>query len=164
MQSLIRREGHLIVLDDERQAADGEGPPQPPVSRNDRILAVAPNYVIDWCGCAIQQQTEKNHSISSKSAKMFVISPFFAMLSHFTSWKKFLQEGNEPVYSLEMNSGRVIRMLLVSPKLPVKNLFMISLTAYSHRVDVPWSHWYAVNWNWSLRRLKRLTSRCLLRL
>ncbi|XP_004293790.1 PREDICTED: DNA replication licensing factor MCM6-like [Fragaria vesca subsp. vesca] len=47
IESLIRREGHLIVLDDERQAADGEGPPQPPVSRNDRILAVAPNYVID---------------------------------------------------------------------------------------------------------------------
>ncbi|KAM5586992.1 DNA replication licensing factor MCM6 [Rosa sericea] len=47
IESLIRREGHLIVLDDERQAAEGEGPPQPPVSRNDRILAVAPNYVID---------------------------------------------------------------------------------------------------------------------
>ncbi|XP_040375566.1 DNA replication licensing factor MCM6 isoform X3 [Rosa chinensis] len=47
IESLIRREGHLIVLDDERQAAEGEGAPQPPVSRNDRILAVAPNYVID---------------------------------------------------------------------------------------------------------------------
>lgn len=49
MQSLIRREGHLIVLDDDRQAAEGEGEgaAQPPVSRNDRILAVAPNYVID---------------------------------------------------------------------------------------------------------------------
>lgn len=47
MQSLIRREGHLIVLDDDRQAAEGEGAAQPPVSRNDRILAVAPNYVID---------------------------------------------------------------------------------------------------------------------
>ncbi|XP_062012221.1 DNA replication licensing factor MCM6 isoform X1 [Rosa rugosa] len=47
IESLIRREGHLIVLDDERQAAEGEEAPQPPVSRNDRILAVAPNYVID---------------------------------------------------------------------------------------------------------------------
>ncbi|XP_050367808.1 DNA replication licensing factor MCM6 isoform X2 [Argentina anserina] len=47
IESLIRREGHLIVLDDERPAAEGEGPPQPPLSRNDRILAVAPNYVID---------------------------------------------------------------------------------------------------------------------
>lgn len=45
MQSLIRREGHLIVVDDGRQAAaEGEGRP----SRDDRILAVAPNYVIDW--------------------------------------------------------------------------------------------------------------------
>lgn len=44
MQSLIRREGHLIVVDDGRQAAaEGEGRP----SRDDRILAVAPNYVID---------------------------------------------------------------------------------------------------------------------
>ncbi|KAK9937276.1 hypothetical protein M0R45_014077 [Rubus argutus] len=47
IESLIRREGHLIVLDDDRQAAEGEGAAQPPVSRNDRILAVAPNYVID---------------------------------------------------------------------------------------------------------------------
>lgn len=47
-QSLIRREGHLIVVDDGRQAADGEGAgQQPSISRNDRILAVAPNYVIE---------------------------------------------------------------------------------------------------------------------
>lgn len=46
MQSLIRREGHLIVVDDGRQAAvDGESERRP--SRDDRILAVAPNYVID---------------------------------------------------------------------------------------------------------------------
>ncbi|KAL9453154.1 hypothetical protein AB3S75_008867 [Citrus x aurantiifolia] len=44
IESLIRREGHLIVVDDGRQAAaEGEGRP----SRDDRILAVAPNYVID---------------------------------------------------------------------------------------------------------------------
>lgn len=48
IESLIRREGHLIVIDDGRQAAEGEGPGQSSsVSRNDRILAVAPNYVID---------------------------------------------------------------------------------------------------------------------
>lgn len=48
MQSLIRREGHLIVVDDGRQAAEGEGEDQQPsISRNDRILAVAPNYVIE---------------------------------------------------------------------------------------------------------------------
>ncbi|XP_010260836.1 PREDICTED: DNA replication licensing factor MCM6 [Nelumbo nucifera] len=45
IESLIRREGHLIVVDDGRQAAaEGEETRQ---SRNDRILAVAPNYVID---------------------------------------------------------------------------------------------------------------------
>ena len=55
MQSLIRREGHLIVVDDGRQsatataaaAAEGEDGRPASVSRNDRILAVAPNYVID---------------------------------------------------------------------------------------------------------------------
>ncbi|PON44635.1 DNA replication licensing factor Mcm [Parasponia andersonii] len=48
IESLIRREGHLIVVDDGRQAAEGEVAGQPStVSRNDRILAVAPNYVID---------------------------------------------------------------------------------------------------------------------
>ena len=48
MQSLVRREGHLIVVDDGRQAAEGEAAAQPTsVSRNDRILAVNPNYVID---------------------------------------------------------------------------------------------------------------------
>lgn len=49
-QSLIRREGHLIVVDDGRQSEAGEGEGQPAlVSRNERILAVAPNYVIEWC-------------------------------------------------------------------------------------------------------------------
>ncbi|XP_015868195.2 DNA replication licensing factor MCM6 [Ziziphus jujuba] len=48
IESLIRREGHLIVVDDGRQAAEGEGEDQQPsISRNDRILAVAPNYVIE---------------------------------------------------------------------------------------------------------------------
>jgi DNA replication licensing factor MCM6 len=48
IQSLIRREGHLIVIDDGRQAAEGEGPGQSSsVSRNDKILVVASNYVID---------------------------------------------------------------------------------------------------------------------
>ena len=45
------KEGNLIVVDDGRQAATGvvgeEQPTQPPVSKDDRILAVAPNYVID---------------------------------------------------------------------------------------------------------------------
>ncbi|PHU26635.1 DNA replication licensing factor MCM6 [Capsicum chinense] len=44
IESLIRREGHLIVVDDGRQAGE-DGGRQP--SRNDRILAVAPNYVVD---------------------------------------------------------------------------------------------------------------------
>ncbi|KAA8537155.1 hypothetical protein F0562_029619 [Nyssa sinensis] len=45
IESLIRREGHLIVVDDGRQAgAEGENASS---SRNDRILVVAPNYVID---------------------------------------------------------------------------------------------------------------------
>lgn len=48
VQSLVRREGHLIVVDDGRQSAEGEAAEQSSsVSRNDRILAVAPNYVID---------------------------------------------------------------------------------------------------------------------
>lgn len=47
MQSLIRREGHLIVLDDGTQAAEEGENARQPSSRNDRILAVAPNYVID---------------------------------------------------------------------------------------------------------------------
>ncbi|KAK4564572.1 hypothetical protein RGQ29_006594 [Quercus rubra] len=48
IESLVRREGHLIVVDDGRQAAEGEAAAQPTsVSRNDRILAVNPNYVID---------------------------------------------------------------------------------------------------------------------
>nr|POF01785.1 receptor-like serine/threonine-protein kinase sd1-8 [Quercus suber] len=52
IESLVRREGHLIVVYDGRQAAEGEAAgeaaAQPTsVSRNDRILAVNPNYVID---------------------------------------------------------------------------------------------------------------------
>lgn len=47
LQSLIRREGHLIVLDDGRQAAEEGDNGRQTSSRNDRILAVAPNYVID---------------------------------------------------------------------------------------------------------------------
>ncbi|XP_043690097.1 DNA replication licensing factor MCM6 [Telopea speciosissima] len=48
IESLIRREGHLIVVDDGRQAtAEGDEPRESSSSRNDRILAVAPNYVID---------------------------------------------------------------------------------------------------------------------
>ncbi|KAK7303820.1 hypothetical protein RJT34_14737 [Clitoria ternatea] len=48
IESLIRREGYLIVVDDGRQAAAEAGAEQSaPISRNDRILAVAPNYVID---------------------------------------------------------------------------------------------------------------------
>lgn len=47
MQSLIRREGHLIVVDNGAQAAEGGERQSATVSRNDRILAVAPNYVID---------------------------------------------------------------------------------------------------------------------
>lgn len=47
MQSLVRREGHLIVLDDGRQAAEEGDNARQTSSRNDRILAVAPNYVID---------------------------------------------------------------------------------------------------------------------
>lgn len=45
IESLIRREGHLIVVDDGRQA--GEDGERQSASRNDRILAVAPNYVVD---------------------------------------------------------------------------------------------------------------------
>jgi len=46
---LIDVEGHLIVVDDGRQAASGTADAAHPasVSRDDRILAVAPNYVID---------------------------------------------------------------------------------------------------------------------
>ncbi|XP_030944504.1 DNA replication licensing factor MCM6 [Quercus lobata] len=48
IESLVRREGHLIVVYDGRQAAEGEAAAQSTsVSRNDRILAVNPNYVID---------------------------------------------------------------------------------------------------------------------
>ncbi|XP_057788956.1 DNA replication licensing factor MCM6 [Salvia miltiorrhiza] len=45
IESLIRREGYLIVVGDGREeAAEGDGT-RP--SRDDRILAVAPNYVVD---------------------------------------------------------------------------------------------------------------------
>ncbi|XP_074335699.1 DNA replication licensing factor MCM6 [Apium graveolens] len=47
IESLVRREGHLIVLDDGRQAAEEGDNARQTSSRNDRILAVAPNYVID---------------------------------------------------------------------------------------------------------------------
>ncbi|KAL3523218.1 hypothetical protein ACH5RR_016052 [Cinchona calisaya] len=47
IESLIRREGHLIVVDDGAQAAEDGERQATSVSRNDRILAVAPNYVID---------------------------------------------------------------------------------------------------------------------
>ncbi|KAI3465768.1 hypothetical protein Pfo_022439 [Paulownia fortunei] len=46
IESLIRREGYLIVVDDGRQEIE-EGENARPASRNDRILAVAPNYVPD---------------------------------------------------------------------------------------------------------------------
>lgn len=45
IESLVRREGHLIVVDEGRQAEDGETATK--TSRNDRILAVAPNYVVE---------------------------------------------------------------------------------------------------------------------
>ncbi|XP_060193214.1 DNA replication licensing factor MCM6 [Lycium barbarum] len=44
IESLVRREGHLIVVDDGRQAGEDSGRQS---SRNDRILVVAPNYVVD---------------------------------------------------------------------------------------------------------------------
>lgn len=49
IESLIRREGHLVVLDDGRQeASEAAGAEHvTSISRNDRILAVAPNYVVD---------------------------------------------------------------------------------------------------------------------
>ncbi|OIV95224.1 hypothetical protein TanjilG_21614 [Lupinus angustifolius] len=49
IESLIRREGHLIVVDDGMQEpTEAAGAEQPAsVSRNERILAVAPNYVIE---------------------------------------------------------------------------------------------------------------------
>ncbi|KAL6517144.1 MCM DNA helicase complex subunit mcm6 [Orobanche hederae] len=46
IESLIRREGYLIVVDDSRQdVEDGENAARPTALRDDRILAVAPNYV-----------------------------------------------------------------------------------------------------------------------
>ncbi|CAM8939491.1 hypothetical protein QQ045_013608 [Rhodiola kirilowii] len=46
IESLIRREGHLVVVYDGSEAAVEEGH-QTKTSRNDRILAVAPNYALD---------------------------------------------------------------------------------------------------------------------
>lgn len=47
LQSLIRREGFLIVVDDgSRPEAEGDGARQSS-SRDDRILVVAPNYVVE---------------------------------------------------------------------------------------------------------------------
>ncbi|KAL0399665.1 UNVERIFIED_CONTAM: DNA replication licensing factor MCM6 [Sesamum radiatum] len=45
-EELDTREGYLIVVDDGRQGSE-EGENARPSSRNDRILAVAPNYVLD---------------------------------------------------------------------------------------------------------------------
>ncbi|MCH85194.1 DNA replication licensing factor MCM6-like [Trifolium medium] len=49
IEILIRREGHLIVVDDGRQTAtEAAGAEQSEsAARNDRILAVAPNYVVE---------------------------------------------------------------------------------------------------------------------
>lgn len=47
IESLIRREGHLMVVDDGTQRGDDGENARSSTSRNDRILAVAPNYVID---------------------------------------------------------------------------------------------------------------------
>jgi len=47
LQSLIRREGFLIVVDDgSRPEAEGDGARQSS-SRDDRILVVAPNYLVE---------------------------------------------------------------------------------------------------------------------
>lgn len=43
IESLVCKEGHLIVLSNEQEAAEGEEPRR----RDERILAVAPNYVIE---------------------------------------------------------------------------------------------------------------------
>ncbi|KAI3664814.1 hypothetical protein L6452_43422 [Arctium lappa] len=48
IESLVRREGHLIVVDEEEAGAEGDdGNGRRSSSRNNRILAVAPNYVIE---------------------------------------------------------------------------------------------------------------------
>nr|GEW64996.1 DNA replication licensing factor MCM6 [Tanacetum cinerariifolium] len=48
IESLVRREGHLIVVDEEEAPAQGDDDGiGKRTSRNNRILAVAPNYVID---------------------------------------------------------------------------------------------------------------------
>lgn len=47
IESLIRREGFLIVVDDgSRPEAEGDGARQSS-SRDDRILVVAPNYLVE---------------------------------------------------------------------------------------------------------------------
>lgn len=45
LQSLIVREGHLIVVDEGRPVDGVEG--EPSLVKDNRILAVAPNYVVD---------------------------------------------------------------------------------------------------------------------
>ncbi|CAH9089528.1 unnamed protein product [Cuscuta epithymum] len=45
IESLVQREGHLIVVDEGTQTDGGETTKK--TSRNDRILAVAPNYVVE---------------------------------------------------------------------------------------------------------------------
>jgi DNA replication licensing factor MCM6 len=50
VQRIIQREGHLIIIDDgasSTAATTGEAGGVPRSSTNERILAVAPNYVID---------------------------------------------------------------------------------------------------------------------
>ncbi|KAJ8756324.1 hypothetical protein K2173_025136 [Erythroxylum novogranatense] len=46
IESLVRREGYLIVIDDGRPSEAGDDGGRP-ASRDNRILAVAPNYVVE---------------------------------------------------------------------------------------------------------------------
>lgn len=45
VQRLIKREGHLIVIDDGSSSIEEDGSELSPAEK--RILAVAPNYVVD---------------------------------------------------------------------------------------------------------------------
>lgn len=45
IQRLIQREGHLIVIDDGTSSAASDG--QARRSSENRILAVAPNYIVE---------------------------------------------------------------------------------------------------------------------
>ncbi|KAJ0262680.1 DNA replication licensing factor MCM6 [Hirschfeldia incana] len=47
IESLVCKEGHLIVLANEQEAAEAEEPRRRASQRDERILAVAPNYVIE---------------------------------------------------------------------------------------------------------------------